>query len=637
MAAPSPADAEAPDRDSAALGKAREVRRRLRLVLLGLGLLVVALAVASILIARGIHDAARSTYVQQVIPLQTASRDLALQLVNQETSVRGYVITRNRHSLEPYSTGVPKEAADLSMLETRAGSDPLLGRLLLPVLGFAGQLRVFFTAEIELVASGVSGQHYAAHLIEHGRTIFDHFRAAISAVEALAALRTAQANARQDSLLDRLVGFVGVAGLASVALVALLAWRVPRSSFLVMRGQQRAQAEAERLRREAEAVQMLTAELSSAVTVADVRAAVREPGRTLLGADTVSIGLFDSSADRVEIWSSGPADGAGRETVDAAGAAAERAGKATMVDGLPRFLERLGSANGNPGALALLPLAAPGEPPHGYLALHYRDSRSFPESERRRLRVVAGQVEGALARALVQEQDRRAAEALQRALLPASLPAPARGNLVGYYRPGSEGAIVGGDWYDAVLRDDGVIAGSVGDVAGHGIAAAALMGRLRHSYRAYALERNSPAEILARLTRHLTLDAMATALCFDVDPAARLLRYCSAGHPPAIVHFPERGETFLLDELRAPPLGAAQPGDFVDARVAIEPRTVLFAYTDGLVEQRRVSLSDRIQALTAKVAETPADDLEAYVAAIVAGMATERGNPDDIAVLALTI
>jgi serine phosphatase RsbU (regulator of sigma subunit) len=130
---------------------------------------------------------------------------------------------------------------------------------------------------------------------------------------------------------------------------------------------------------------------------------------------------------------------------------------------------------------------------------------------------------------------------------------------------------------------------------------------------------------------------MATALCFDFDPTTRLLRYCSAGHPPAIVHYPERGETFLLEELHAPPLGAARAADFVDTRVEIEPRALLFAYTDGLVERRRVSLSDRIGALEALVAETPTDDLEAFVAAIVAGMASEAGNPDDIAVLALTI
>ena len=196
---------------------------------------------------------------------------------------------------------------------------------------------------------------------------------------------------------------------------------------------------------------------------------------------------------------------------------------------------------------------------------------------------------------------------------------------------------MGGDWYDAVERDDGTIAGSVGDVAGHGIPAAAQMGRLRHSYRAYALEHRSPAEILARLTHHIAPEAMATVLCFDIDPAAGLLRYCSAGHPPAILYSLARRETQLLDELHAPPLGAAAPADFVDTRVQIEPGTVIFAYTDGLVEHRRVNLSERIQTLAERVAGGSADDLEAYVAEVVDAMEIEQGNPDDIAVLAIAL
>ena len=364
--------------------------------------------------------------------------------------------------------------------------------------------------------------------------MFDHFRTAIKALEEAAAVKTELANAHQDSLFDRLAAFVGIAGLASVVLVVGLAWQVPRRSFLLLRDQQLARAETDRLRQEAEAVQTLTAELSSAVTVDDVHAAVGRTGRALLGADAVSIALLEPGSDRIEVWSSGPA-GESDPAAQSLAAAAEPAGRAVVGDGQARFLDRLDDADGA-GALALLPLAAPRRRPRGYLALHYGGGRAFPASEQARLRVVCGQIESALSRASIQDQDRRIAEELQRALLPASLPAPASARLVAYYRPGGEGTIVGGDWYDAVERDDGTIAGSVGDVAGHGIPAAAQMGRLRHSYRAYALEHRSPAEILARLTHHIAPDAMATALCFDIDPAAGLLRYCSAGHPPAILY-----------------------------------------------------------------------------------------------------
>ena len=69
----------------------------------------------------------------------------------------------------------------------------------------------------------------------------------------------------------------------------------------------------------------------------------------------------------------------------------------------------------------------------------------------------------------------------------------------------------------------------------------------------------------------------------------------------------------------------------------IGPETILFAYTDGLVERRRVSLSDRIQTLAERVAESPADDLETYVATVISAMEIERGNPDDIAILAIAL
>jgi serine phosphatase RsbU (regulator of sigma subunit) len=130
---------------------------------------------------------------------------------------------------------------------------------------------------------------------------------------------------------------------------------------------------------------------------------------------------------------------------------------------------------------------------------------------------------------------------------------------------------------------------------------------------------------------------MATAFCFDLDPRTRVLRYCSAGHLPAIVHSADSGRTLLLDTLSAPPLGSAEPTEFADTMVRLDSRSILFAYTDGLVEQRRATLDERIQTLADRVAATPADDLDEFVAAVVAGMESEDSNPDDIAILAVTI
>jgi serine phosphatase RsbU (regulator of sigma subunit) len=428
---------------------------------------------------------------------------------------------------------------------------------------------------------------------------------------------------------------VGGAGLAAVAIAALLAWRLPRRAYVLVRGQHRAHAQAEQLRREAEAVQALTADLSSSSTVDDVHAAIAKTGPALLGADAVTIGLLDDERNSIDVWSSELSSGASvpGELVPAA----DHPGAEVVRSGRARFVERVGSPGSPFASLAVLPLAAPGEQPRGYLGLHYLREHELSESEKTRIRVVAAQVETALFRAETHERDRRAAEALQRALLPASLPSSTEARVVGYYRPGSAGALVGGDWYDALEHDDGTIAGTVGDVAGQGIAAATQMGRLRHSYRAYALEHCSPAEILARLTRHIGADAMATAVCFDLDPHTGLLRYCSAGHPPPVLFRPNDRSTVLLDTLRAPPLGAAAPADFVDTTVRLQGRTILFAYTDGLVEERTIDITERIQTLAAHIAATSVDDLDDRVAAVVAAMGGDEGNPDDLAILAVDL
>ena len=273
----------------------------------------------------------------------------------------------------------------------------------------------------------------------------------------------------------------------------------------------------------------------------------------------------------------------------------------------------------------------------GYLAFHYTNGHRFGADDQARLRVVAAQVETALLRAESHDRERRAAAELQLALLPASLPTPPDAQLVGYYQPGAEGTLVGGDWYDAVELEDGTLAASVGDVAGRGVEAAAEMGRLRHSYRAYALERRSPAEVLARLTRHVSTDGMATAICFDIDPRRQRLRYCAAGHPPAVLVDLESGASTRLPTHDAPPLGIATPAQFGDTTIELPRRSLLFAYTDGLIEQPGVSLEQRIEALVARLGEQRPDDLGAFVRRVAASMAADGEHADDIAILALVL
>ena len=585
-------------------------------------MLIAALIAGSLVIARELHDSAQTTYLGRVIPLRAATRDLLLQLVNEETGVRGYVITGKRSSLAPYLAGKHEAAADRAVLEARAADDPSLAPLLRPVTRLNARLDVFFAAEIHLVAVGSAGR--AAAQIEAEKTVFDGFRAANGAVLEYALARTAAAKHRQDDLFWRLAAIVGGAGVAALAVVGLLAWRVPQQAYRLLRSEQRSHAQTERLRREAEAAQILVADLSSSLTVDDVRGALGRSAEVLFGADSVGIGVADPATGSVVRWTTAP-------TSDELAALDEHEGSAVVADGQPRFVE----STGGDAAVAVLPLAAPREQPRGYLAFHFGAGHRFTESEQSRLRVAAAQVETALLRAESHDRERRVAGELQLALLPASLPTPAGAQLVGFYQPGAEGTLVGGDWYDAVELEDGTIAASVGDVAGRGVRAAAQMGRLRHSYRAYALERRSPAEVLARLTRHLPLDGMATAICFDVRE--RRLRYCGAGHPPAILVDLDTRAATRLPSRSAPPLGIASPSDFVDTTVELPRHSLLFAYTDGLVEQPRVSLDDRIESLVAQLTGEAPDDLPVFVRRVAEAMLSGSSRSDDVAVLALVL
>src|SRR5262249_28278691 len=152
-------------------------------------------------------------------------------------------------------------------------------------------------------------------------------------------------------------------------------------------------------------------------------------------------------------------------------------------------------------------------------------------------------------------------------------------DLAGRYSAGGVGLEVGGDWYDALRRPDGIVHFTVGDVAGRGIGAAVLMGQLRNAYRALAFEHTSPAEIARRLLRHVPDAGMATALFLAFDPYTGTLVYSSAGHPPALLHDAATGTVTDLDRAPSPPLGWAEGNAIREERVVLNPQSTLLVYT----------------------------------------------------------
>jgi PAS domain S-box-containing protein len=235
----------------------------------------------------------------------------------------------------------------------------------------------------------------------------------------------------------------------------------------------------------------------------------------------------------------------------------------------------------------------------------------------------------------VYEREHTIAETLQRSLLPERLPRIEGLEIAARYLPAGQGAAIGGDWYDALERPDGRVALVVGDVVGHGLRAAAVMGQLRNAFRAYGLAENSPAEVMARVNRLVMSgeeEVMATALYLVLERETGEVSFASAGHPPPLVLAPD-GVSFL-EGGRAVPIGAVDPGVFREATAVLPTDASLLLYTDGLVERRDEPLERRLDAL-AGAADRAEGGLEGLCDAVLAGVLGKRMPGDDVALLAV--
>jgi GAF domain-containing protein len=194
----------------------------------------------------------------------------------------------------------------------------------------------------------------------------------------------------------------------------------------------------------------------------------------------------------------------------------------------------------------------------------------------------------AIANARSYERQRRIAVELQNASLPATLPRLEHLDLDADYRPGSDEATIGGDWYDAFVLSDGRVAITVGDVLGHGLRAAVTMTKLRQAMQSAAMVNPDPNVMLDVADQTLRLidpDAYATALAAIYDPALHALTFASAGHPGPVSRSPVgRVEEHVSPGLMLG-LCSRDGGDTVS--VPAPPGTVLVFYTDGLTEADR--------------------------------------------------
>ncbi len=240
----------------------------------------------------------------------------------------------------------------------------------------------------------------------------------------------------------------------------------------------------------------------------------------------------------------------------------------------------------------------------------------------------------ALDHARLFEREHRAAEILQRALLPSHLPELDGFELVVRYLPSDSRDHAGGDWYDAFRLADGRFGIVIGDVGGRGMSAAATMGQVRNALRAYALKGARPDAVMDDL--HALVDAaggeitFVTAVYVVIDPATGEGELALAGHLPPLIVGAERSE--YLDAPRCPPLGFSGAGPCASGTFRLEPGETLWLYTDGLVESRKRPIDVGLHSLAdaAGRASGPLGEIADHLL-----VALPDARDDDIALLGL--
>lgn len=250
------------------------------------------------------------------------------------------------------------------------------------------------------------------------------------------------------------------------------------------------------------------------------------------------------------------------------------------------------------------------------------------------------------------EETHKIAEILQRSLLDA-LPSHLRGlDIAARYLPAVSSAMVGGDWHDVFALPGGLVGLTVGDVSGHGIEAAAVMGRLRTALAAIAAVEPSPATVLTQINHMLCRmplplhqdgtegaakgSLFATTLYGQVDPRAHEFTYALAGHPGPVVVDAATGEVRLHDVSPDPPLGVTASALFTEHHLRLPERGRLLMFTDGLYERRGTGLTDSLRTLTERVAELSECPVDVLADALVAGAPpTAPQWSDDLALIVL--
>ncbi|BEL12456.1 hypothetical protein Q0Z83_106470 [Actinoplanes sichuanensis] len=322
--------------------------------------------------------------------------------------------------------------------------------------------------------------------------------------------------------------------------------------------------------------------------------------------------------------------------------AAAETGRATFVaDGEPLAAVASDRHERRVRSLAALPLRTPSL--RGALTVGFRRAHAWLPAERALLTAAAELVAQAAERARRFEAQHGTAQLLQRSMLPEHLPELDTFRIAARYDVGVDGNAAGGDFYDAFHLVDGRLAMVLGDVAGHDVRAAAVMGQVRAALRAMALTDPSPPSVLAGLDRLVgslgaesrNEEIFVTVVYGVLDPTDGSITLASAGHPPPVLRRVGRsGEPATAELVKVPPgapLGLG--GRWQTGAVRLEPGDTILMFSDGVVERRDRPLNDGLDALVAAAAASPSGDPRNMCS--LATAAVPGTTDDDVAVLAV--
>jgi PAS domain S-box-containing protein len=273
----------------------------------------------------------------------------------------------------------------------------------------------------------------------------------------------------------------------------------------------------------------------------------------------------------------------------------------------------------------------------GVLQVCASPPRRFSADDLGMLRLAGERVALAISHARVYEREHNIAETLQRSLLPEQLPQLPGLDVAASYRPAAAEAGVGGDWFDVIPIPGGAAGLVMGDVAGKGLLAASMVGRLRSALRAYALEGHDPAMVVRQLNRLVWTETnesqMVTLLYVVVDPTEGVARWVNAGHPPPLL-VGGNGRPRFLEGGTSVPLGVLPFPSYEEISAPLAPGSTLVLYTDGLVEVPGTHIDEGMTRLVDRVRDAP-EEPKALCDYLLGSLVPERGAPDDVALLTL--